>query len=51
VVALGCSTITARADEYGVSFWIPVFFGILAATPQQPGWSLASIFYNTNVSR
>jgi hypothetical protein len=50
VVALGCSTITARADEDGISFWIPGFFGSLAATPQQPGWSLASIFYNTNVS-
>ena len=40
----------ARADEDGVSFWIPGFYGSLAATPQQPGWSLASIFYNTNVS-
>jgi hypothetical protein len=39
----------ARADEGGVSFWIPGFFGSLAAVPQQPGWSLANIFYNTNV--
>src|SRR5579872_4643340 len=38
------------ADEDGVSFWVPGFFSSLAATPQQPGWSLASIFYNTNVS-
>jgi hypothetical protein len=38
------------ADEGGVSFWIPGFFGSLAAAPQQPGWSVASIFYNTNVS-
>jgi hypothetical protein len=37
------------ADEGGVSFWIPGFFGSLAAVPQQPGWSLANIFYNTNV--
>src|SRR5436305_615448 len=29
----------AAADEGGVSFWIPGFFGSLAATPQQPGWS------------
>jgi hypothetical protein len=50
VVALGCSTITARADEDGISFWIPGLYGSLAAVPQQPGWSLASIFYNTNVS-
>jgi hypothetical protein len=40
----------ARADEDGTSFWIPGFFGSLAAAPQQPGWSLTSILYNTNVS-
>jgi hypothetical protein len=40
----------ARADEDGVSFWIPGLFGSLAATPQQPGWTLTSILYNTNVS-
>jgi hypothetical protein len=39
----------ARADEDGIGFWIPGFFGGLAATPQQSGWSLASILYNTNV--
>ncbi|WP_249144310.1 transporter [Bradyrhizobium lablabi] len=40
----------ARADEGGVSFWIPGFFGSLAATPTQPGWSLTSIYYHTSVS-
>jgi hypothetical protein len=40
----------ARADETGVSFWVPGFFGSLAATPQTPGWSLAAINYYTNVS-
>src|SRR6267378_4358109 len=40
----------ALADESGVSFWIPVLFGSLAATPQQPGWSLANIYYHTSVS-
>ena len=40
----------ALADEDGVSFWIPGFFGSLAATPQQPGWSLANIYYHTSVS-
>jgi hypothetical protein len=40
----------ALADEGGVSFWIPGFFGSLAAAPQQPGWSLATINYYTNVS-
>jgi hypothetical protein len=41
---------TALADEDGVSFWIPGFFGSLAAVPQQPGWSLSAINYYTNVS-
>lgn len=40
----------AKADESGVSFWVPGFFGSLAATPQQPGWSLANIYYHTSVS-
>ena len=40
----------ALADEGGVSFWVPGFFGSLAATPQQPGWSLANIYYHTTVS-
>src|SRR5882672_12051657 len=40
----------SRADEGGVSFWVPGFFGSLAATPQQPGWSLATIYYHTSVS-
>jgi hypothetical protein len=38
------------ADESGVSFWVPGFFGSLAATPQQPGWSLATVDYHTSVS-
>ena len=41
---------SASADEGGVSFWVPGFFGSLAATPQQPGWSLANIYYHTSVS-
>jgi hypothetical protein len=40
----------ALADEGGVSFWIPGLFGSLAAVPQQPGWSLANIYYQTSVS-
>jgi hypothetical protein len=48
---LGVSVPTvATADEGGVSFWLPGFFGSLAATPQQPGWSLTSIYYHTSVS-
>ena len=50
-LALGASAATvARADEDGISFWIPGLFGSLAATPQQPGWSVATVFYSTNVS-
>ena len=48
--ALVSASTIAAADEGGVSFWIPGFFGSLAATPQQPGWSLASIYYHTPVS-
>lgn len=40
----------ARADEGGISFWLPGTFGSLAAVPQQPGWSFASVYYHTTVS-
>jgi hypothetical protein len=40
----------ALADEGGVSFWIPGFFGSLAAAPQQPGWSVTTVYYHTSVS-
>jgi hypothetical protein len=40
----------SMADEGGVSFWIPGLFGSLAAAPQQPGWSAASMYYHTTVS-
>lgn len=39
----------AQADEGGVSFWIPGFFGSLAAAPLQPGWSATTIYYHTSV--
>jgi hypothetical protein len=39
----------AGADEGGVSMWVPGFFGSLAATPLQPGWSFASIGYHSTV--
>jgi hypothetical protein len=41
----------ARADEGGVSFWLPGFFGSLAAVPAQaPGWSVTSIYWHDSVS-
>ncbi len=53
MLALGAAVSASgavRADEGGVSFWVPGFFGSLAATPQQPGWSFAGIYYHTSVS-
>ncbi|MCC8951668.1 transporter, partial [Bradyrhizobium sp. Arg62] len=48
---LALSTQAARADENGISFWIPGFFGSLAAVPQQaPGWSVSTVYYHTSVS-
>ena len=41
----------ARADEGGASFWLPGFFGSLAAVPQEaPGLSVTSIYYHDSVS-
>jgi len=37
------------ADQ-GASFWIPGFWGSLAATPQRPGWSITTFYYHTAVS-
>jgi hypothetical protein len=39
----------ARADEDGVSFWVPGLFGSLAAVPTTPGWTLAEVYYHTSV--
>jgi hypothetical protein len=41
---------SAKADEGGVSFWLPGAFGSLAAVPQQPGLTVSTFYYNTNVS-
>jgi hypothetical protein len=43
-------TSTARADEGGVSMWLPGIYGSLAAAPMQPGLSFASVYYHTSVS-
>jgi hypothetical protein len=56
---IGCTAATAallicpgisRADESGISFWLPGQYGSLAAVPQTPGWALGSIYYHTSVS-
>jgi hypothetical protein len=50
LTALTATPDISFADEGGVSFWIPGFFGSLASTPHQPGFSLTSIYYHTDVS-
>jgi hypothetical protein len=41
---------SVKADEGGVSFWVPGIFGSLAATPVEPGFSFATIYYHTSVT-
>ncbi len=38
----------ARADEGGISFWLPGQFGALAAVPTEPGWAFPLIYYHAN---
>jgi hypothetical protein len=40
----------SRADESGISFWLPDQYGSLAAVPQTPGWALGAIYYHTTVA-
>jgi hypothetical protein len=49
VLAMAFETLPSRADEGGVSFWIPGFFGSLAAVPGTPGFGLATVTYHTSV--
>lgn len=37
-----------RADEDGVSFWLPGQFGSLAAIRSDPGWSVITTYYHTS---
>jgi len=39
-----------RADETGVSFWVPGQYGSFAAVPLSPGWSLPVIYYHSSAS-
>jgi hypothetical protein len=50
IAAIALAPQVSLADEGGVGFWVPGFFGSLAAAPQQPGWSLSSVYYHTSVS-
>lgn len=49
VLALLSTAGPARADQGGVSFWLPGTFGSLSAVPGQPGWSAAMIYLHSSV--
>lgn len=49
IIAVVATPHTSIADEGGVSFWLPGIYGSLAAVPQQPGWSLGTVYYHTSV--
>jgi hypothetical protein len=49
-LASGSIPVFALADEGGVSFWLPGFFGSLSAVPTGPGFGLDTFFYDTNVN-
>jgi len=40
---------SARADEGGLGFWVPGFFGSLSATPQTPGFAFGLVYYHGSV--
>jgi len=46
---MGQSAVTARADQGGISYWLPGAFGSLAAAPMVPGWALATIYLHSSV--
>ncbi|UZE46859.1 SphA family protein [Rhodopseudomonas sp. P2A-2r] len=41
---------SSRADENGISFWLPGLYGSLAATPTTPGWSIGAIYYHASLN-
>jgi hypothetical protein len=40
----------SRADEGGISFWLPGLFGSFAAVPGTPGLSIAAFYYHPSVA-
>jgi hypothetical protein len=44
------TSVPSVADESGLSFWLPGFFGSLSAAPLTPGWSLTTLYYHGDVS-
>jgi hypothetical protein len=47
---LALSPESSRADESGVSFWLPGQVDSLPAVPGVPGWSMGEVYYHTTVS-
>jgi hypothetical protein len=39
----------SRADESGISFWLPGQVDSLPAAPAVPGWSMAEVYDHTTV--
>jgi hypothetical protein len=50
LTALAAAPAPSWADEGGVGFWLPGFFGSMSAAPLVPGWSVAAIYYHADVS-
>jgi hypothetical protein len=50
VAAFASYPATSRADEGGVSFWLPGQYASLVAAPQVPGWAIGVVYYHSNVS-
>src|SRR5579872_926471 len=50
IAACALAAPDARADENGISFWVPGLFSSLAAAPVSPGWTLGTTFYHTSVT-
>jgi hypothetical protein len=45
------TTQQSRADESGISFWLPGQVSSLPAVPQgAPGWSMGTVYYHTSVA-
>jgi hypothetical protein len=50
VAALLLCPEVSRADEGGVSFWLPGQYASLAAAPQVPGWAMGVVYLHSNVA-
>jgi hypothetical protein len=48
-VIVATATGASKADQGGVSFWLPGAFGSLAAAPMVPGWALGTIYIHSSV--